>query len=65
MNSKFSDKQIDEMLKHLMWVGCIETNRENPEKELWYDVPIFVPGIAEFMVMNKADGRASEYRDVL
>jgi NADPH-dependent glutamate synthase beta subunit-like oxidoreductase len=53
MNPAFSDKQIDEMLKHLMWVGCIETNRENPEKELWYDVPIFVPGIAEFMVMNK------------
>ncbi len=51
-NPSFSEKQIDEMLQHLMWVGCIETNRENPKKELWYDVPIFVPGIAEFMVMN-------------
>ena len=52
MNPSFSEEQIDEMLNHLMWVGCIETNRENPAQELWYDVPIFVPGIAEFMVMN-------------
>ena len=52
MNPEFSLNRFNEMLDHLMWVGCIETNRENPDRELQYDVPIFVPGIAEFMVMN-------------
>ena len=40
------------ILKHLMWAGCVETNRENPDHHIQYDVPIFVPGIAEFMMMN-------------
>ena len=40
------------MLDHLNWVGIIESNRENPEKRLQYNVPIFVPGSAEFMMMN-------------
>lgn len=52
MNPEFPPEKFDKMLDHLMWVGCIETNRENPADELQYDVPIFVPGIAEFMVMN-------------
>ncbi|MBR2684854.1 MAG: FAD-dependent oxidoreductase [Erysipelotrichaceae bacterium] len=40
------------MVDHLCWVGVLESNRENPEKELQYNVPIFVPGSAEFMMMN-------------
>ena len=50
-----SHMSVDEMKKivdHLCWIGCVETNRENPDHHIQYDVPIFVPGIAEFMVMQ-------------
>ncbi|MBR3201972.1 MAG: FAD-dependent oxidoreductase [Solobacterium sp.] len=40
------------MLDHLTWIGVVETNRENADKHLQYNVPIFVPGSAEFMMMN-------------
>ena len=51
MNHMNND-ECKEMLDYLMWVGCVETNRENPNHRIQYDVPIFVPGIAEFMMMN-------------
>ena len=47
-----SDEKCKEILDYLCWAGCVETNRENPEHSIQYDVPIFVPGIAEFMVMQ-------------
>lgn len=47
-----SDEKCREILDYLCWAGCVETNRENPEHSIQYDVPIFVPGIAEFMVMQ-------------
>ena len=51
MNHMNND-ECKKMLDYLMWVGCVETNRENPDHHIQYDVPIFVPGIAEFMMMN-------------
>ena len=47
-----SVEDTQKMLDHLTWVGVIETNRENPAKTIQYNVPIFVPGSAEFMMMN-------------
>ena len=47
-----SVEETKKMLDHLTWVGVIETTRENPDKHLQYNVPIFVPGSAEFMMMN-------------
>ena len=40
------------MIDHLLWIGVLESNRENEDGHMQYDVPIFVPGIAEFMMMN-------------
>ena len=40
------------MIDHLCWVGMIEMTREGKEKKKHYNVPIFVPGSAEFMMMN-------------
>jgi len=40
------------MIDHLLWIGVLESNRENADGHMQYDVPIFVPGIAEFMMMN-------------
>ena len=50
--NQMSLEETQKMLDHLNWVGVIESNRENPEKRLQYNVPIFVPGSAEFMMMN-------------
>ena len=40
------------MIDHLLCIGVLESNRENEDGHMQYDVPIFVPGIAEFMMMN-------------
>ncbi len=47
-----SEEDTEKMVKHLCWVGMIEMTREGPEKTKHYSVPIFVPGSAEFMMMN-------------
>jgi len=45
-------EECQKMIDHLVWTGILEMNRENPEKKKQYDVPIFVPGSAEFMMMQ-------------
>ena len=50
--NQMSIEETKKMLDHLTWVGVIETTRENEDKHLQYNVPIFVPGSAEFMMMN-------------
>lgn len=51
--NRLSLEETKEILDHLCWIGTVETNRENADKHIQYDVPIFVPGIAEFMMMNQ------------
>ena len=45
-------EETKKMIDRLCWIGVLESNRENPEKTLQYNVPIFVPGSAEFMMLN-------------
>ena len=45
-------EKTQKMVDHLVWVGLIEMTRENPNHHKQYNVPIFVPGSAEFMMMN-------------
>ena len=45
-------EEAQKMIDHLTWVGVLEMNRENAERKKQYNVPIFVPGSAEFMMMN-------------
>ena len=47
-----SEEDVEKMVKHLCWVGMLEMTREGPQKTKHYSVPIFVPGSAEFMMMN-------------
>ena len=49
-NAKMSVEEAQAMLDHLSWVGMIEFNRENENRELQYNVPLFVPGSAEYMM---------------
>ena len=42
------------MVEDLRWIGIIEQNRaKTPDKHLQYELPIFVPGSAEFMMMQE------------
>ena len=50
--NKMSVEDTQKMIDHLVWVGVIEMTRESPDKSKVYNVPIFVPGSAEFMMMN-------------
>ena len=45
-------EETQKMLDHLCWVGVVEMTRESPDQSKVYNVPIFVPGSAEFMMMN-------------
>ena len=45
-------EETQKMIDHLVWTGILEMNRENEDRHKQYNVPIFVPGSAEFMMMN-------------
>ena len=47
-----TEEECQKMIDHLVWVGVLEMNRENADHHKQYNVPIFVPGSAEFMMMN-------------
>ena len=47
-----TEPDCQKMIDHLCWVGVLEMNRENEDRHKQYNVPIFVPGSAEFMMMN-------------
>jgi NADPH-dependent glutamate synthase beta subunit-like oxidoreductase len=44
--------RAERVMKECAVIGMLETDRENAVKELQYDIPINVPGSAEFMIMN-------------
>ncbi|MGN0292087.1 MAG: FAD-dependent oxidoreductase [Lachnospiraceae bacterium] len=48
-----SVERTEELLKEMGVIGLIEFDWENPQHEKQYILPMFVPGCAEFMVMNK------------
>ena len=48
-----SVEDTQKMVERLRWIGVIEQNRaKTPDKHLQYELPIFVPGSAEFMMMQ-------------
>ena len=51
--NKMGIEHTKEMVERLRWIGIIEQNRaKTPDKHLQYELPIFVPGSAEFMMMQ-------------
>jgi NADPH-dependent glutamate synthase beta chain and related oxidoreductases len=50
--NNMSVEETQKMIDRLCWIGMVEMTREGPEKTKHYNVPIFVPGSAEFMMMN-------------
>ena len=47
-----TEEEAQKVVDHLCWVGMLEMTREGEDKRKHYNVPIFVPGSAEFMMMN-------------
>ena len=46
-------EDTQKMLDHLCWIGIVEmVRREEEPHDKMYNLPIFVPGSAEFMMMN-------------
>ena len=48
-----TEEEAQKIIDHLVWTGVVELNRENEDHHLQYNVPIFVPGSAEFMMMQE------------
>ena len=49
-----SIEDTQKMIERLRWIGIIEQTRsKTPDKHLQYELPIFVPGSAEFMMMQE------------
>lgn len=46
-------ERTEELLQEMSVIGLIEYNWENADHHKQYILPMFVPGCAEFMVMNK------------
>ena len=52
MNPELSEEKLRELLDKLLYEGVLEFNRENPERELQYVLPLFVVGSAEYSNMG-------------
>ena len=52
--NKMSVSHTKKMVKELCWIGVVEMTREGEDKHKEYNLPIFVPGSAEFMMMQPA-----------
>ena len=51
--NNMSEEECTKMVHDLRFIGIIEQNRAGtPDKHLQYELPIFVPGSAEFMMMQ-------------
>lgn len=48
-----SEERVETLLKEMSVIGMIEYNWENEDRHIQYVLPMFVPGCAEFMMMNK------------
>ncbi len=45
-----SEAEAQKMIDHLLWIGIIEQNRDNPDQHIQYWIPKWVVGSGEYMV---------------
>ncbi|MBR5410922.1 MAG: FAD-dependent oxidoreductase [Clostridia bacterium] len=45
-----SEEEAQKVIDHLLWIGIIEQNRDNPDQHIQYWVPKWVVGSGEYMV---------------
>ena len=51
--NKMTIDRTEEMVKHLLWIGILEQNRDNADHHKQYLIPLWVVGSGEYMMMNK------------
>lgn len=49
---EYTEEELQKHLDQMTYTGIVEYNYENPQKELQYVLPMYVPGSAEFGNMN-------------
>lgn len=49
---EYTEEELQKHLNQMTYTGIVEYNYENPQKELQYVLPMYVPGSAEFGNMN-------------
>ncbi len=45
-----SEEEAQKVIDHLLWIGILEQNRDNPDQHIQYWVPKWVVGSGEYMV---------------
>ena len=51
--AKMDEKRVEVLLQEMAVIGMIEYNWENEDRHKQYILPMFVPGAAEFFMMNE------------
>ncbi len=48
-----SEEAAQKVIDHLVWIGIVEQNRDNPDQHIQYCIPKWVVGSGEYMVEHK------------
>ena len=48
--NKMSVEEAQKIIDHLIWIGIVEQNRDNPDQHIQYWIPKWVVGSGEYMV---------------
>ena len=48
-----SEDEAQKIIDHLIWIGILEQNRDNPDQHIQYWIPKWVVGSGEYMVEHK------------
>ncbi len=48
--NQMSVKEAQKVIDHLLWIGILEQNRDNPDQHIQYWIPKWVVGSGEYMV---------------
>ena len=48
-----SEEEAQKVIDHLIWIGILEQNRDNPDRHIQYWIPKWVVGSGEYMVEHR------------
>ena len=48
--NNMSEEEAQKVIDHLIWIGILEQNRDNPDRHIQYWIPKWVVGSGEYMV---------------
>ena len=51
--NNMTEAEAQKIIDHLLWIGILEQNRDNPDQHIQYWIPKWVVGSGEYMVEHK------------